>query len=193
MKTKIKVLALACLILLVPASGFALFDISVYGGFPFSGEYDTLKQKIHTDNHAYGASVHWNTGFLALFQLGLGGYYQFSAVRYKVDGGSDFTLDRNTMGIEGVVLLDVPFLPFHPYVKLNTAAWNKVKDKDGNISKTENLKKHGIGAGLAITFLPLPGLVSFQLFGEYMYNFGKEDGDKVKQSYAFLGIRADIF
>ena len=189
---KIKMLTVLCLILLAPVSGFALFDVNLHGGLPFGGEYDSCSQKmLDLDNYAYGASAHLNTDFLQLFHMGLGGFFQLSTITYN--GTNDFTLDRSTVGIEAYCQLEIPLLPLSPYVKAGTAAWNKVKVKDGAYSETDNFKKHGVGAGFVFTILPIPELLRLQVFAEYIYNFGKEDGAKVKQSNAFLGIRADLF
>jgi hypothetical protein len=192
MKKKIKIMLALGLFLLAPAAGFALFDINVYGGLPFSAEFDSRSQKLlDTDNYAYGTALHLNSDFLELFKLGLGGFYELSAITYEDD--ADFTLDRSTAGIEGYVQFEIPLLPISPYVKANSAAWNKVKMKGGGFSDTDYFKKHGLGAGFVFTLLPIPALLRLQIFAEYMYHFGKEDGLRVTQHNAFLGLRADFF
>ncbi|MDR1931542.1 MAG: hypothetical protein LBQ57_01850 [Spirochaetales bacterium] len=192
MKMRSKLLIFLCLLCLAPVAGFSLFDGNIYGGLPFSGEFDNLDQKfLSGENYAYGASAHLNGGFLGFLQLGLGGFYQLSAVTYE-SAADDFTVDKTTAGIEAYAQFEIPFLPIAPYVKANTAAWNKLKG-DGGFSHTDNFKKHGVGAGVALTVLPVPLLLRLQLFAEYMYNFGKEDGKTVKQHNAFVGLRLDFF
>jgi hypothetical protein len=176
---------------LAPATGFALLDGNVYGGLPFSGEWGDSDQKLlSTENYAFGASAHLNYDFLELLQLGLGGFYQLSAITYK-DSPDDFTVDRNTLGVEAYVQFEIPLLPISPYIKANSAAWNKLKSD--NYSHTDNFKKHGVGAGFVFTILPVPELLRLQIFAEYMFNFGKEDGETVRQHNAFLGLRLDLF
>jgi hypothetical protein len=181
-----------CFVLLAPVSGFALFDLDLYGGLPFSGEFDSESQKLlDTDNYAYGFAAHLNSDFLGLLQLGLGGFYQMSTITYT--GDNDFTLDRSTAGLEAYLQFEVPLLPVSPYVKANTAAWNKVKAKGGDFSKTDYFKKHGLGAGFVFSILPVPELLRLQIFAEYIYHFGKEDDAQVRQHNVFLGLRADFF
>jgi len=194
MKKTVKILSVLCFMIFVPMGSFALFDFNLYGGIPFAGQYDDCNQKFFAKNSVWGASGHLNTDFLGLLQLGLGGFYQKPTATYKAPGassfGDDFTVRRTMVGIDAYAQLEIPLLPFCPYLRVNTAAWNKV---EGDIdSKTENFKRHGVGVGLLFTILPVPGLARIQLFAEYDYEFGKEDGIKVRQNNLFLGVRADI-
>ncbi|MCL1817314.1 MAG: hypothetical protein FWG35_00195 [Spirochaetaceae bacterium] len=193
MKKISRILPVLCLMLFAPAGAFALFDINLYGGIPFSGQYADSNQKMFSNNSAWGLSAHLNSKFYGVLQLGLGGFYQNSTATYKVgeywwDG--DFNVDRNMLGFEAYAQLDIPVLPFGLYVKANTAAWSKIK---GDVSShTDNFKRHGVGGGLLITLIPIPQLMRVQLFFEVDREFGKEDGQKVKQSNFFIGLRADF-
>ena len=192
---KMKIVPIVCLLLFAPVAGFALFDINLYGGIPFAGQYDDCNQKVFAQNSVWGTSAHVNTDVLAgLFQLGIGGFYQNSIATYKDPGagtfGDDFTLKRKMLGIDGYVQLEIPLIPLSPYARVYTAAWNNVKGD--NLSNTDNFKRHGVGAGFLVTLLPIPELFRLQLLTECSYEFGKEDGLKFRQYYLTLGLRADI-
>ncbi|MDR3237753.1 MAG: hypothetical protein LBT84_04540, partial [Spirochaetia bacterium] len=134
MKIKTKLIILAFLVCLAPASAFALVDLNLYGGYTVGGKWSDYDHKYGTD-FRYGGAVHLNSGFLAILKLGIGGYYQMSSVTYGDDNGipvgigtgDEFTLDKTEFGIDAYAALDIPLIPISPYVKGGTAAWNKVE------------------------------------------------------------------
>ena len=196
MKKMLKILPILCLMLFVPAGAFALLDANLYGGIPFSGQYDDCNQKFFATNSSWGVSAHVNDTFLGFIQLGWGGFYQGSTATYKAPGammlGPDFSVKRYMAGLEAYVQLEIPVLPFGLYAKANTVAWDKVRIKEASYSHTDNFKRHAVGGGLLITIVPIPGIMRLRLFFEVDREFGKEDGISVRQSNFFIGLRAEI-
>lgn len=189
MKSKIKLLMLSCLFCLIPISSFALVDINAYGGYTIGGDLNGRSVKIKGSDLRYGFSAHLNKDFLVFIKLGLGGFYQASSVSYKLDKAR--TADKQSAGIEAYALFDLPMLPLAPYAKFNTAAWNKI-DFLGR-SDSDYFKRHGFGLGAAFTLLPIPTVMSLQLFAEYVYAFGKEMKHNSNEHQINLGLRADFF
>jgi len=186
---KTKLLLSAFILCLAHASAFALVDANLYGGYTIGGKYNSNSIK-HKDDFRYGGSVHLNTTFLLILQLGLGGYYQMSSATYGSSGIKNFTADKTDAGIDAYAALGIPFFPISPYVRGGAAAWNKIK-YDG-YSKTGNFEKYHVGGGLLFTVLPIP-LFKLQLFGEYINVFGKEGGKNSTEHQINLGIRGDLF
>ena len=199
MKKIAKILPVLCLMIFVPVGGFALFDVKLYGGFPVAGHYDGCNQKIFAENGAWGVSAHLNNVFLEFLQLGLGGFYQESTVKYKSPGamwyGDDFTLKRHMIGLDAYAQLEIPLLPLCPYIRVSTVARNKITGdtySQLDYSHIDNFERHGIGGGVSITLVPIPALFRLQAFLEYAFEFGKEDDKRVRQGNLFLGLKADI-
>ncbi len=86
MKLSAKIMLLACLILAVPASSFALVDVGAYGGYSFAGELKTDSGTVDTSGFLYGFNAHVNFDMLVFFQLGIGGFYQKSEFDYDMTG-----------------------------------------------------------------------------------------------------------
>lgn len=190
-KIKTALLNAACLLLLLPSASFALADFNIYGGSPFQGKRGgTNKQLKLFDDYAFGASAHLNFDFLVFLQAGIGGFYQTSTTTYRYNK-KNYEYDTDSAGLDAYIQLEIPFVPISPYIRGNEAAWSKTQV--AGESRTSNFKRHGIGGGLLFTMLPVPGILKLQLFGEYMYSFGKEFGENFKEQQIDIGLRADLF
>ncbi len=183
---KLKKLLALCILFLIPVSAFSMADVSLYGGSTVSGKTGD-KADFKPGDIRYGGNIHLNTDFLVFFKAGIGGFYQAETVSYK----GDWSLDRKTAGIDAFLQADLPLIPVSPFIHGNAAAWNKISG--GGDSAEDYFKTYGAGGGLFFTILPVPGIVKLQIFGEYMYRFGKEDGINSTGHQVNLGVRADLF
>ncbi len=182
---KIKMLTAAlALLALLPTAGFALADISAFGGYSW-GTSDT----IDPSGFQYGFDAHINTEFLYFFQLGLGGFYKKSDMELSYFD-RDVDYNRSTAGIDAYAQLELPLIPIDPYVRFRSAVWEKVSGQV--IDNTEYFKSYSVGGGIFLTVLPVPGVIKLQLFGEYLYDITKQDGHKVNGHTFNLGVRADV-
>ena len=189
MKLKTKLIVLAGVVfLMMPVSSFALVDVNAYLGYTVGGSWNNLDVKMKGKDLRYGFSAHLNGDFLVFLKLGIGGYYQGSSVTYKAT--DNFTVDKQALGLDFYAMLNLPMMPLSPYVKYNTAAWNKLKFH--NHSRRDHFKRHGFGLGAAFTLLPVPGVMNLQVFGEYVYAFGKEAKEDSQEHQINIGIRADF-
>jgi hypothetical protein len=191
MKLSAKIMLLACLILAVPASSFALVDVGAYGGYSFAGELKTDSGTVDTSGFLYGFNAHVNFDMLVFFQLGIGGFYQKSEFDYDMTGGGDSSYDKTVVGVDLYAMLNIPMLPISPYVTFNSGIWEKVDDKYARAS-TDYFQTYSVGGGVALTILPIPAIMSLSIFGEYLYNFGKDAGNDATGHQVRLGVRGDF-
>lgn len=190
-KIKLVLLSALCLLLFLPTASFALVDVNLYGGIPFEGERGHVNKNLALfDDHSFGVSAHLNKDFLVFLQFGFGAFYQVSATTYRYNG-KNHTYDNYSAGLDAYIQLDFPLIPIAPYIRGSEAAWHKTKVSGQ--SKVENFKRHSIGGGLLFSLLSLPEVLTLQLFGEYMYSFGKEFGDNFKEHQINIGARFAIF
>lgn len=166
----------AGLVLLFNANSYALVDGSVWGGYIFKGEAEAMPSADPTGGE-YGVKAHYNTSLIPLIEIGLGGYYQYSRLKYDLLDNETFT--RKTAGLDVNLILSLPVI--HPYLRGTYAIWDKF-DQD-----KENFKAYGAGAGLEITVFPL-----IRVFGEYMFENTEHFDSYLKTNAVNLGIKVDI-
>ncbi|TAL29643.1 MAG: hypothetical protein EPN93_21380 [Spirochaetes bacterium] len=191
----IRYLALAlALAAFVPATSYAIVDAGIYGGYSFSGEIDagSLASGKTTTGWEYAFIGHVNFDFLAIFNLGIGAFYQNAPLKFDV-GGETIKVDNVTIGPDIYLELDLPVIPIHPYVRGGIAAYNKTTiDLPSSIGNDVTAKKYFsayyFGLGAALTIFPF-----VQIFGEYMYNYANQEKDVTLSGNAVhLGARLNI-
>ncbi|PKL39828.1 MAG: hypothetical protein CVV44_06295 [Spirochaetae bacterium HGW-Spirochaetae-1] len=171
-------------LLLIPTASFAIVDVGAYGGYAFGTEIEGTN--VDPAGFEYGLDAHLNVTYLVILKLGVGAFYQGSVLKY----GSSSDYDKKIIGLDIYNQVDIPLFPIDPYVKFNTAIWEKV-DTSSSYNSTEFFKAYSIGGGLLFTILPLP-VMKVQLFGEYLYSIAKQDGQKATGHAVHLGLRLDI-
>lgn len=188
---KTKLILSAFILCIAHASAFALVDANLYGGATVGGKYLNRGVKFGDSNGHWGLSAHLNTTLLAVFQLGVGPYYQTSTVTYGIK--NHWSVDKKDVGIDGFVALDIPFIPLSPYLRGGASAWNKISGNSSypGDSKTNNFERYHAGGGLWLTVLPLPAF-KLQLFTEYVRFWGKEADKKSVEHQLNVGIRGNI-
>lgn len=170
--------ALASALLFIPTASFALVDVNLYGGYTFSGKLEGISGT--QDGWEMGLTTHINFDVLVFFQFGAGASYEWTNM--------DWT-DKNQVGLDLYGMLNIPFIPVSPYVRFNTAIWDKI---EGQLDSTEYFKTYSFGGGIILTVLPIPGVFKLQLFGEYMYNFSEHSSREVTDHSFYLGVRTDF-
>ncbi len=141
MKTLRRTLLIFAVLLLIPASSFALVDISIFGGRTFGGDidlgsiytpdlYDQITynaeakkgiDSLDLKGYEYGVVGHVNMGIPYVLTVGIGPFMQInsSTFNYKYDlyTSKEYNAKRTTYGLDGYFQLDFPIIPFYPYVK----------------------------------------------------------------------------
>ena len=113
MKNIFKVFIIAAgMVLLFNMNSFALVDGAVWGGYVFKGEVEDESKADPTGGH-YGIKAHYNTSLAVLFDIGLGGYYQYEQLKYDILDKDTYT--RQTAGLDVNLILKLPVL--HPYLR----------------------------------------------------------------------------
>lgn len=179
MKNIFKVFVItAGIILFYNVNSFALVDGAAWGGYSFNGQ---VEGNSSADPHGlqYGAKAHYNTGLIPMLVLGVGGYYQYTKVKFDILN-SETDVKRQSAGIDANLIVDIPVFPIDPYVRGTFAIWDKY---DNNV---ENFKAYGAGLGIEITFLPF-----MRVFGEYMFDKTDHDG-YLKMNSVNLGLKVDF-
>ena len=175
MKNILKVFIItAGLVLCFNAKSFALVDVAAWGGYVFNGDVAGLD----FNGGQYGLKAHYNTSFVALFDIGFGAYYQYSKLKFDFSGADKFT--RKSAGLDvNLILSMIPIV--HPYARCTWAFMDKIEDDN------KKFKAYGAGIGAEIKFLPF-----ICLFGEYMYEKSKHDDAKFTLNAVNFGLKADI-
>lgn len=166
----------AGIVLFLNVNSFALVDGAVWGGSVFKGSTEGGPDTEPT-SWQYGAKAHFNFSIIPLLEMGIGGYYQDTKLKFDILNSSS-DVSRKSIGFDGNLLLSIPIL--HPYLRGTYAIWDKY---DTDVQK---FKAYGIGGGLEIVVFPF-----VRLFGEYMYESTDHDG-KLNTSSANFGLKADI-
>jgi hypothetical protein len=169
----------AGLVLSLNVNSFALVDGAVWGGYGFSGEVEG-NTDLDPKSADYGVKAHYNTSLVPLLELGLGGYYQYTKIKFDLTGTDDWT--RNSAGFDGNLILSLPIV--HPYLRGTYAFWDKLKI--GDVTDTEKFKAFGYGGGIEFTVFPF-----LRVFGEYMFEKTDHDG-YLKMNTVNFGLKADI-
>ena len=184
-----KAVLLACAVLLVlPASGYALLDVGVYGGYSFAGEIEIESSSPKTTGPEFGAFAHYNTGFPLLLTFGIGPFYQQTYLSYDFMN-NDYDATRRMLGLDVYLQLELPII-IHPFVRGGVAVkeWLKLEGGGESTTKSEYFKSYYGGLGAAFKVFPL---VSF--FGEYLYTRSKqEDGIVVKGNAIHAGAKLTL-
>jgi len=165
----------AGMVLLFNVNSFALVDGAVWGGSVFKGSIENGGD-IEASSWQYGIKAHYNTSFAALFELGLGAYYQDT--KLKFDLTSSDSISRKSAGFDGNLILSLPVI--HPYLRGTYAFWDKFDDDK------EKFKAYGYGLGVEISILPF-----IRIFGEYMYE-STDHTNVLTTNCVNFGLKADI-
>lgn len=184
--------AILAALILIPASGYALVDASVYGGYAFGGELDSgAGDTADVDGYHYGARAHVNLGIPLVFSVGAGLFYQIAPMEYEADGDSD-DLTQKTLGIDAYAQLELPFLPVYPFVRYGIAIKDEVEVTYGSTTSTfeESFKSSYYGAGITYSLLDAV-VIDIQLFAEYLYTTTKQEDDvELKGNAINIGVQA---
>ena len=174
MKNILKVFIIAAgLVLCFNAKSFAIVDVAAWGGYIFNGD----AAGFDFDGGQYGLKAHYNTSFVALFDLGLGAYYQYSKLKY--DSFGNYKFSRKSAGLDvNLIFSIVPIV--HPYARCTWAFMDKIEDDN------KKFKAYGAGIGAELSIFPF-----IRLFGEYMYESSKHDV-KLTSNAVNFGLKVDI-
>jgi hypothetical protein len=168
----------AGVVLLFNVNSFALVDGAVWGGFGFNGKVEGQPDADPKGFPLYGAKAHYNTSLIPFVELGIGGYYQYTKIKYDILN-TETDQVRKSGGIDANIILSVPII--HPYLRGTYALWDKIEND------TERFKAYGVGAGVEITIFPF-----LRIFGEYMYDHTEHNNTYLKMNTVNFGLKADI-
>ncbi len=195
MKMLKRILVVATIVLMIPASGFAIVDFGAYGGYYFAGELDLgdfSDRKPGTAGWEYGFLGHLNGGVPMLFSVGLGGFWQRSPLQYEA-AGTSYDAKKTTYGLDIIAQLELPII-IHPYVRAGIAIKEKLEieyEIAGSTytkSNEEYFKSYYFGLGAGFTVFPM-----VQLFGEYLFTRSKqENGVELQGSAVHVGAKISI-
>ncbi|MCU0822617.1 MAG: porin family protein [Spirochaetes bacterium] len=189
-------LVLLAVMLMIPASSYALVDGSIYGGYAFGGKLEGTGETADVSGYHYGARVHANLGIPMVVSFGLGMFYEIAPMKYEVNGKED-DLKKETLGIDVYAQLKLPVIPINPFIRYGIAINDKVEvtyqDQDAGGSATEtfqeNFKSSYYGIGIAYSLLDAI-VMDIQLFGEYLYTTSKQEkGIELKGNVVNLGVQ----
>ncbi|MFW5860602.1 MAG: outer membrane beta-barrel protein [Spirochaetota bacterium] len=189
MKKLIVILAAFTVLVFAPSASFAIVDMGVYGGYSFGGEIEVENETYDVIGPEYGFIGHVNgTVIPMVLSLGIGGFYQKSTLQYEVDK-KDFDLDKTIYGLDAIAMLELPII-IHPYLRGGIAINEKLdlKVNDSSVSYEKKFNSYYFGIGAAFTVFPM-----VQVFGEYLYNYSKQEEDAVlKTNSVHIGARVNI-
>ncbi len=190
MKKLIVIIAAFTVLVFVPSASFAIVDLGVYGGYSFGGEIEVENETYDVMGPEYGFIGHLNGSVIPMIlSLGIGGFYQKSTLQYEADN-KDYDLDKTMYGLDAIAMLELPIL-IHPYLRGGIAI-NEKLDIDisgvGSESYEKKFNSYYFGIGAAFTVFPM-----VQVFGEYLYNYSKQEEDAVlKTNSVHIGARVNI-
>jgi opacity protein-like surface antigen len=168
-------------IILVTTNSFALVDAAVWGGYMFNSELEGNSDD--PKGGQYGAKAHYNKSLIPLLEIGVGGFYQYSKLKFDYDlTDKEKDIDRQSAGLDVNLILGIPFV--HPYVRGTYSFWDKIKKL--NDSETKYLQAFGAGGGIEFAFIPF-----VRLYGEYMYDYTHHD-ESIKSHSANIGLKVDF-
>jgi hypothetical protein len=183
-----KSLAILTIMLLIPASSYAIVDASIFGGRTFGGEIERSGSKTDIDGWQYGAYGHINTGIPFVLTAGAGGFYLKAPLKGDVDA------KKETVGVDVYAQLELPILPVYPYVRYGIAIREKVESESSGRTTdiSENFKSHYYGLGLSRTLFSFVKL-KIMIFAEYIYTTSKQENDvKIKGHAVNVGVTASL-
>ena len=162
--------------LIIPDRAFALLDIGMYSGYSFKNRLSVSSSDIKPSGGQFAILGHY-TKKIRIVHLGAGGGYQHSFLN---DGNLDY--DRQNVFLDVSALLDIPILPFMPYLRAGTPIWDRVS---GDRSSTDYFRSAHIGGGIEVGVPILP----VNIFVEYVYTAGKQGGNTFTGNAVHAGIR----
>ncbi len=182
-KNILKVLIItAGMVVFFHVNSFAIVDAAVSGGSVFHGKTEGgAKSKL--TSWQYGARAHLNTDAVPLFELGLGGYYEDTHLKFDLLNSSNDKI-RKSAGVDANVILSLPLLPINPYVRGTYGFWDRL---NGDVEYFNN--SWGAGAGIELVVFPLP---SIRIFAEYMYDHAVHNKTYINNNSANIGIKIQI-
>jgi len=174
MKNIIKVIIAAGFVLYLNTNSFAIIDYAAWGGYVFSG--DTDQKDKNFSGRQFGIKAHLNTSrtkfdgntfFIPFIDVGIGAYYQFT----KVESNSGDVLRKNSAGLDGNLILLIPFIyPYiQPYGRGTWAFMDKIEYDN------KSFKSYGRGFGVEVTTSKGINDINIRLFVEYMHDKSKHD------------------
>jgi hypothetical protein len=190
MKKYVGMLFIFAAVAILPVKSFAVVDAEVFGGYIVKGEVEGGDANGATDvkGPGYGFRGHFNNK-IVLFNVGLGGYWQKFNADYS-ESNNDFENTVTSYGFDAYIKLDIPLMPFKPYVRGGLAIKDKYDVEMSNSfgtfsgSSSEKFNSSYYGIGVAFTVLPLPAL-DVQVYGEYVYSHYKGSSDMKGHSLNF--------
>lgn len=177
MKNLVKIFIItAGFVSFLSVNSFALVDAAGWGGYGFNS---TLEDNTGDEPKGgqYGVKAHYNTSFIPFIELGLGGYYQYTKLKYDILNDENDVV-RKSAGLDVNFILTIPIV--HPYVRGTYALWDKL-DND-----KKKYKAYGVGGGVEFTVFPF-----IRIFGEYMHDHSDHDSN-IKSDSANFGLKVDI-
>lgn len=167
------------LVLFYYTSSFAVVDVAGWGGLMFNGKFEG-NSDAKPKGGQYGVKAHYNFSLIPIIEFGIGGYYQFSKIKYDLLNNSN-DMDRQSAGIDANAILKIPLIPLNPYVRGTYAYWDKLG------LDTKQYKAYSTGAGLEFDIPIIP----VSIFAEYMYDYS--DHDKYfKMNSVNFGLKVDL-
>ncbi len=182
MKNWLKVSIIATgFIFFVTTNSFALVDAAVWGGYVFNSELEGSNDD--PKGGQYGFKAHYNKSLIPLLEIGVGGFYQYSKLKFDYElTDSEKDINRQNAGLDLNLILSLPII--HPYVRGTYSFWDKMEV--AGESDTDYLKAFGAGAGLELSFIPF-----VRFYCEYMYDYSNHDS-YIKSHSANIGLKFDI-
>ncbi len=183
MKNIFKVVFISAgMVVLFYVNSFAIVDAAVSGGSVFNGKSeDNHKSKL--TSWQYGARAHLNTDAVPFFELGLGGYYEDTHLKFDILNSSSDVV-RKSAGLDANIILSLPLLPINPYVRGTYGFWDRYNGDVENFNKS-----WGAGGGLELVVFPLP---SIRIFAEYMRDHAVHNKTYINTNSANLGVKIQI-
>lgn len=180
--------AAVALAAMIPVSSFAWIDFGIYGGYSLSGYIESSSGRLETSGPEYGCMGHLTYSLPLLATVGVGGFYQYSDLSYKVDS-ERYDFQRSVLGVDAFMQIDLPQLPLKPYGRVAAGAVDKVKAE--HYDSTDYLQNYSAGAGLA--WVQSIEAIKLNIFAEYIYVISIFKGDKRGSSHAVhIGTKVGI-
>ncbi|HPA71715.1 MAG TPA: outer membrane beta-barrel protein [Spirochaetota bacterium] len=185
MKSIKLVVAVLAVLVMIPASSYALVDFGAYGGYSYAN-LDTGGTQENIKGWEYGAFGHLNTGLPMLFTIGLGGFYQVTNSTLEVNS-EDVDVTRTMYGLDAIFILELPLLPVNPFLRGGLAINEELEIGEGDPTE-EKFKSYYVALGVGYSIFPMT-----KIFAEYVFNYSKqEDDSKVNSNAIHVGLMINI-
>jgi hypothetical protein len=184
-KNLFTIVILLTVLVLIPASSYALVDAAVFGGYSFNNKIDGAGTDESVKGWQYGLYGHFNTGIPMLVTVGIGGFYLIAPLK------GDINATKKAAGIDVYGQIDLPFLPVFPYARYGIAINEKIEIENGP-TLSKNFKSHYFGLGVSRTLFTAT-LLKLQIFAEFLFTTSKQENSvNVKGNAINVGIKAVI-